>query len=381
LPEVDEFLGRVGDQVDILQRIAVEQQQIGKRALTWQLNPSACEVFHTNAVDIDVPSRTRHGTGEGIMIRSVSGFSAIALATALNFVQPQTALAWGDEGHEVVALVAQSFLEPDVRKRVSALLAADTDSLTSHDIASEATWADKFRDANVDGSRNKTRQWHFVDVEISSPNLDAACFNHPPIPAGALASDGPADDCVVDKIQEFAAELANPATDLEEQVEALKFVLHFVGDLHQPLHSSDDQDRGGNDKKVSAAGFPAGNLHHFWDTEFVEQLGPDAKTIASDLIGHITAQQQTQWQAGGPTDWANETFKIALDDAYGQLPPPSAHGSFRLSDDYVSTATSDVSLQLSKAGVRLAAILNQVLRTPPVAVSARGAPATGASNR
>jgi nuclease S1 len=224
------------------------------------------------------------------------------------------ARAWGDEGHEVVALVAQSFLDTDVRKRVAALLAADTSPLTTHDIASEATWADKFRDANIDGS----------------------------------------------------AELANPATDLEEQVAALKYVLHFVGDLHQPLHSSDDHDRGGNNKRVSATGFKAGNLHHFWDTEFVDQLG-DAKTIASDLIGHITKDQQNQWQAGAPADWdwAKESFKMAKDDAYRQLPDPNPHGGFRLSDDYVTTATNHVSLQFSKAGIRLTMILNQALRKQP----------------
>jgi hypothetical protein len=290
---------------------------------------------------------------------------AVSLCVAaFNLAQTGRALAWGDEGHEVVALVAQSFLEPDVRKRVNALLAADTDNLTAHDIASAATWADKFRDANENGSREKTRQWHFVDIEITAPNLDEACFNHPPIPTGTTASDGPVADCVVDKIQEFAAELANPATDIEEQVAALKFVLHFVGDVHQPLHSSDDHDRGGNDKRVSASGLSAGNLHHFWDTEFVDQLGPDAKTIASDLIGHITKDQQQHWQTGGPADWAQETFRIAKDDAYGQLPEPNTHGSFRLTDDYVTTATNDAAIQLSKAGVRLAMILNQALRKP-----------------
>ena len=132
------------------------------------------------------------------------------------------------------------------------MLAADTDSLTAHDIASAATWADKFRDANINGSRLKTRQWHFVDIEIGAPDLDAACFNHPAIPAGTVASAGTAADCVVDKIRQFAAELANPATDQEEQIVALKFLLHFVGDMHQPLHASDDNDRG-NNKQVSAA--------------------------------------------------------------------------------------------------------------------------------
>jgi S1/P1 Nuclease len=288
----------------------------------------------------------------------------LVVATALSSAHARTAQAWGDEGHEVVALVAQSFLEADVRKRLNALLAADTDGLTAHDIASEATWADKFRDANDDGSRAKTRQWHFVDIEIAAPNLDEACFNHPPIPTGATASNGPSDDCVVDKIQEFATELSNPATDLDERVVALKFLLHFVGDVHQPLHSSDDHDRGGNDKRVSAAGLKAGNLHHFWDTEFVEELGPDAKTIASDLIGHISEAQRKQWEAGEPADWAQESLQIAKDDAYGQLPEPNSHGSFRLTDDYVTMATQDVSLQLSKAGVRLAFILNRALGEP-----------------
>jgi hypothetical protein len=298
------------------------------------------------------------------MMHRISISVVAAVAAALNFAQPHPALAWGDDGHQVVALVAQSFLDSDVQKRVTALLAADTSNLTSHDIAASATWADKFRDANVNGSRDRTRQWHFVDIEISAPSLDRACFNHPKIPAGTTASDGPADDCVVDKIQEFAAELANPATDLEEQIAALKFVLHFVGDLHQPLHSSDDMDRGGNSKRVSATGFKAGNLHHFWDTEFVDQLGPAPKSIASDLIGHITPAQQRQWQAGSPTDWAQETFQVAKDDAYGQLPPPNARGSFRLTDDYIGVATEDVATQLSKAGVRLAFLLNSALRKP-----------------
>jgi hypothetical protein len=296
------------------------------------------------------------------MTRYVSALVFLPVALVLSLTQLRSALAWGDEGHEVVALVAQSFLDQDVRKRVTALLASDPDTLTGHDIVAEATWADKYRDANISGSREKTRQWHFVDIELENPNLRQACFNFPPIPSGSPASNGPAADCVVDKIEEFAAELANPATDLEEQVAALKFILHFVGDLHQPLHSSDDNDRGGNDKRVSASGLKTNNLHHYWDTEFVNQLGPDAKSIASDLIGHISPQQEQQWAAGKPSDWANESFLIAKTDAYGQLPSPTRRSSYRLSDDYVIMATQDVSVQLGKAGVRLAFILNQALK-------------------
>lgn len=187
------------------------------------------------------------------------------------------AFAWGDQGHEVIALIAQSYLEPGVRRQVNALLSADTDTLTAHDIASEATWADKYRGSNEDGARERTREWHFVDIEIDGPDLDQACFGHPKPPPGVRASKGPAHDCVVDKIEEFSAELASPNTSPEERIVALKFLLHFVGDVHQPLHAADKHDRGGNDDRVSAPGFKAGNLHHFWDTEFIQQLGPDRR--------------------------------------------------------------------------------------------------------
>jgi nuclease S1 len=157
----------------------------------------------------------------------------------------------------------------------------------------------------------------------------------------------------------------NPATDLEEQVVALKFLLHFVGDLHQPLQDSDDHDRGGNDKRVSAAGFKAGNLHHYWDTEFVDQLGPDAKAIASDLIGHITKDQVTQWQAGDVPAWAQEPSGLqratrTVNCGTQRTWQFSSFGQLRER----GRSAQDVSLQLSKAGVRLTSILNQALRKP-----------------
>jgi len=260
-----------------------------------------------------------------------------------------------------LALIAQSFLGADVRKRVNALLAADTDYLTAHDIASAATWADKLRDANTGGARQKTRQWHFVDIEIAAPDLDAACFNHPPIPSGTVASDGPAADCVVDKIEEFAAELANPTTDAEEQVVALKFLLHFVGDLHQPLHSSDDNDRGATTRKSPPTASRLAIFTTIGTRNSLLCLRPNAKSIASDLIGHISKDQEKAWQAGSPSDWAKESFLTAKTDAYGLLGEPSSRGSYRLTDGYVTTATDDVARQLSKAGVRLAFVLNKVL--------------------
>jgi hypothetical protein len=297
------------------------------------------------------------------MMRNLAGgLFAVALSIAFGVLPVGPALAWGDEGHEVVGLIAQSFLEPATRRAVDALLAADPDPLTPHDIASASTWADKYRDSNFNGARLATRQWHFVDIELGAPNLDQACFGHPAIPAGTPASAGPADDCSVDKIDEFAAELANPATSADERIVALKFLLHLVGDLHQPLHSSDDHDRGGNTRRAAAAGFPSGTLHHYWDTEFVEMPGSDPRRIADDLIRHVSPRDVQEWSRGTASDWAWESFHMAKDDVYGQLPPPNGRGGYLLSDAYVAMARRDVSLQLSKAGVRLAAMLNRALR-------------------
>jgi S1/P1 Nuclease len=110
-------------------------------------------------------------------------------------LHPRPALAWGDEGHEIIALVAERFLDPAVREKIAAMLAADPDNLTAHDIASEATWADRYRDSDRNGSRQhyaQTRDWHFVNVELDDPNLDTACFSHPPLRAGTVASNDPA---------------------------------------------------------------------------------------------------------------------------------------------------------------------------------------------
>jgi hypothetical protein len=281
---------------------------------------------------------------------------------------PRPAFAWGDEGHEIIALVAERFLDPAVRERIAAMLAADTDHLTAHDIASEATWADRYRDSDRRGSGQhygQTYQWHFVDIELGDPNLDRACFGHPPLPAGTVASNGPAQACVVDKIEQFAAELADPRTDPEERLVALKFILHLVGDLHQPLHAADDHDAGGNRKRVTADGFRPGNLHHFWDTEWVRRLGDDPREIANALTAAVSDEQRQVWSRGTVSDWAMESFAVARKDAYGLLPEPSTRGFYVLDARYIEAAVRDVQAQLSRAGVRLAVVFNKVLGPGP----------------
>src|ERR1700693_70171 len=112
----------------------------------------------------------------------------------------QQVFAWGDDGHKTVALIAQQCLTPSVKKQVMAILATDTDNLTKHDIASEATWADKYRQSSAE-ARKHTENWHFTDIEIDKPDLTAACFGRHPLPTGELATGGPDEVCAVDKIE------------------------------------------------------------------------------------------------------------------------------------------------------------------------------------
>jgi hypothetical protein len=280
--------------------------------------------------------------------------------------------AWGDEGHAVVALIAKHYLDPAVLAKVNTILAADTTNLTPNtNIDSEAAWADKFRDSDRNTTKvhyNETRNWHYVDIEIASPNLNSACFGQPPL-NGALASAGPANDCIVDKINEFTAELRDSSTSAAEKLLALQFVLHFVGDIHQPLHSSDNNDQGGNAESVKAvpalptsAGSSSGNLHGFWDTQFVGLQGSKtASTVANKLLPKITAAKRTTWAKGTAADWANETFGVAKVNAYDLPAPTSAH-HYTLPKAYVTNAKAVVATQLSKAGVRLAFVLNQALQ-------------------
>jgi hypothetical protein len=274
------------------------------------------------------------------------------------------AFAWGDNGHETIALIAQRCLTPSVKEQVTAMLTSDPDDLTNHDIASAATWADKYRDFNHRRDHYvHTRNWHYVDMEIDGPDLSQACFGHPQLPQGQPASGGPDEMCATDKIKQFETELRDTNTDAGERVMALKFILHFVGDIHQPLHASDHHDNGGNDVKVIVDGFPHtpdDELHGFLDTQFVEALGTPPASLADSLASQITPAQAKEWAAGTPEDWQKEAFGMSSADVYGN-PPLSKAEVQHLDSSYVSTVEKDVKLQLSRASVRLAFLLNQAL--------------------
>ena len=123
------------------------------------------------------------------------------LSILLLTIASHRAYAWGDDGHKAIALIAQNYLEPAVKTKIDAMLKADPDNLTPHDLPSEATWADKYRDSNNRRDHyQQTQNWHFVDLEINDPDIAVACFGRSALPSGTLASNGPPKACVVDKI-------------------------------------------------------------------------------------------------------------------------------------------------------------------------------------
>ena len=144
--------------------------------------------------------------------------------------------------------------------------------------------------------------------------------------------------------------------------EALRFLIHFIGDLHQPLHCADNHDRGGNLVKIVFRGQQT-NLHAVWDTAVVEALGGSEEAVATTLASKIKQSDRESWSQGTVEAWANETWTVARRFVYGSFPGSGATDApIVLPGSYANDQTAVVALQLERAGVRLAAVLNRRLQ-------------------
>ena len=250
---------------------------------------------------------------------------------ALGFVLAVYSLpgfAWGPEGHRLVARMAQQMLTPEAADRVQATLAP------GETIAALASWADEVRN-----TRKETEPWHFIDVPVDSSGLD-------------MQRDCPAEGCVLSKIAEFRRQWRDPNLPRAARREALLFVVHFVGDMHQPLHCANNHDRGGNDVMVNFGGTGM-NLHHLWDSALLDRMPPEDRLFVA-LSHAITSEEKADWERGAVEDWAGESFDLARKVVYGDLPPTR-----RVDESYEHIADLVVERQIEKAAVRLAAILNE----------------------
>jgi hypothetical protein len=244
------------------------------------------------------------------------------------------ALAWGPEGHEIVAAIALRELTPATRGQVARLLGSAAAMIQ------DSNWADEIRDR-----RRETARWHFVDIPLHAPGYDQR-------------RDCPDQACVVAQIENDRRAIANPRLGDSARAEALRFLIHFVADVHQPLHAQDDDDKGGNGVRI-ALGRRRTNLHHVWDSDVVEALGRDEGAVVEDIARSVSPAQRKAWAGGSPVQWANEAHAIARDDIY---PPLMDRRDMRLPRDYAWQEAPIARRQLAKAGVRLAWLLNSSLK-------------------
>lgn len=259
------------------------------------------------------------------------------IALSFPLTHARSAYAWGNEGHAVIADIAEAHLTPRTRAAVHDLLTLEN---YTH-LAEVASWADYVR-----LQRRYTAPWHFVNIPLEAPAYDPA-------------RDCPHDDCVVARIGLFAAIFADRNASPRARLEALKFVTHFVGDVHQPLHAEDNHDHGGN--MIRVTNYPHyASLHRLWDTDMVEANDPDADHLARRLDASITAVEINDWDSSGPVAWANESHALAI-RAYALLGTPVAGAGITVPESYVATERPVIEFQLKRAGVRLAKILNQSL--------------------
>lgn len=330
------------------------------------------------------------------LLYSLASLCLVATLSAETF-------AWGDRGHRIVARVAAQGLTPAARTAVGGLLGDDpflADCKQHHipvatfqdKFACFATWADKVRN-----DRTYTRQWHFVDIP-----RDAAQYV-----AARDCQTGVEGDCVIQEIERAFAVLSNAGEERCARAAALKYIIHFVGDMHQPLHNATDihdaeaiangfpTDRGGNLKFVTWLGSPTNQfgdnwqLHAVWDSgiidKMLEEQSADEASLANALAAALTpAQKQFAVASAGPppkfaesldgllTQWAQDAHALAVQKAYGGLGPQDANDvavdkgksyhRYHLTAAYLNSNGPFVRQQLAFAGVRLARILNEALR-------------------
>jgi len=312
-------------------------------------------------------------------------FLRTALFLAIAVFSPARLWAWGCVGHETVALIAEAHLNPHARATAIRILEkSPVDPALERyckqqgldAVAYASTWADDYREQHPE-----TFDWHFIDIPRGAPRGDPEKYCRP-------------DGCITTALKQQIKILEgtqNPAL----QANALRFIIHLVGDLHQPLHTTTNDDQGGN--CVPVAFFDqiatlknpeqksySPNLHSIWDSFIIERLaGTMSVQQFAAMLDREFRSQVPEWKAAGIRidDWAWQSHGLAETAAYGDLPrkipiekpQPVATcagdnniGSrmFALheavADKYRSETGPVIEQQLAKAGVRLAMILNSI---------------------
>ena len=242
------------------------------------------------------------------------------------------AMRWGPLGHRVVAEVAMARLSPAVADETRRLLGGQT-------LADVATWADDIR-----RDQPATGPWHYVDIQVTDSSY---------VPA----RDCKEGACIVAALNTQIAILADHARSDADRAVALKWVVHLVGDLHQPLHAGERGDRGGNDVKVTFNGHST-NLHAAWDSGLLLSYGQTDGEIVREIQDELSHRADiAALVSTTPEQWAIGSHNIARDFVYHNLP-----ASLEITPEYAAAARPVIRERLLRAGVRLANLIELALR-------------------
>ncbi len=286
------------------------------------------------------------------MIRHTLRLAAFALA----FIMAAPAQAYWEYGHETVARIAYLNVSPRTQGALRRLLARErllgTPECPAGTMAEASVWADcikPLKDANGQSRYGYAYSWHYQNVDVCRPfDLQPAC------------KDG---NCVSAQIERHAAVLADRRAPAKARVEALAFLIHFVGDLHQPLHAGDRSDRGGNDAKADYGVYaPARlNLHSIWDGLLAER----AISTPGSLVRRYPAATRRAVGAGTVTQWSRESWRVARDSVYasalGGDPCGAMPARAKLDDATIARLVPVMRDEVTKGGLRLAAVLERAL--------------------
>jgi hypothetical protein len=248
------------------------------------------------------------------------------------------AFPWGANGHRAVGRIAEHHLSEAAARSVASILGAES-------LAQAGTWPDEIRS---DPSRDRTKPWHFLDLD-EGETYDPAKY-----PEGN----------VVEAIDRFAKVVRDPQADRTARVEALRFLVHFVGDLHQPLHIGKRGDRGGNSIQVTWFG-DATNLHAVWDEKILEAEKLSFSEVV-EFIDHPTQDEVKTWQGSAVLDWVKESADLrgrVYEIGDGKLGYPYQYRNIPL-----------VKRRLLQAGIRLAGLLNAIFVENGPSIPDRPAP-------
>lgn len=276
-----------------------------------------------------------------------------ALAAAALLLQPTLAAGWGFFGHETTARIALANVRPETRAAIARLIAHErelgTPDCRLRSLPEAATWPDCVR--RESWRWGYTAAWHYQTEPITEP-YDAR-------------KNCGGGNCVSAQVERNQRILADESLPANVRLEALAFMVHFAGDIHMPLHSGDNDDRGGNDVVTQYGIVPGLNLHAVWDSALAERAITGARP---PLVRRYSVAERSALGGGGPADWGAESHALAKGFVY-----PNAFGAAAPSDEATLTqaaieaAVPVAERRIAQAGIRIAQYLDAAFAPGPLA--------------